>query len=163
MSRQISRTRFAFQSIIVGIPLVVSGSEAMAASEHSSYHPHHVSIPIGWLQKEGGQDAFAYGLEYEYRITEKIGIGVFFESAQGEFDLFTYGVPIFYHPVDPMKVFLAAAYETKAFEHEYFLLRVGAGYDFHHGNFSLGPLGWYDFVETGKYLGFIGFGAGYGF
>jgi hypothetical protein len=142
---------------------VFSGPPAGAASGDHSYHPHHVSVPLGWLQKEGGQDAFAYGLEYEYRFTEKFGIGAFVESAEGEFDLFTYGIPVFYHPIDPVKVFFAAAYETKAFEHEYFLIRVGAGYDFNHGNFSVGPLAWYDFVETGKYLAFLGLGIGYGF
>jgi hypothetical protein len=147
----------------VSLIVIMPGPIALADSDDHSYHPHHVSIPLGWLQKGGGKDAFAYGIEYEYRFTEKFGIGAFFESAEGDFDLFTYGIPFFYHPIDPVKLFLAGAYETKAFEHEYFLIRLGAGYDIHHGNFSFGPLGWYDFVETGKYLGFIGLGVGYGF
>ena len=136
---------------------------ATAASTEHAYHPHHLSIPLGWLTKEGGKEAFAYGLEYEYRFSKSFGLGAFIESAEGDFDLLTYGIPIAYHPIDAAKLFLAFGYETEAFEHEHFLIRVGAGYDFHHGNFSIGPQAWYDFVETGKYLGFLGIGVGYGF
>ncbi len=55
--------------------------QALAAEERheehkeSHYHRHHIGLFLGNIHEEG-EDIFSVGLDYEYRFSQYMGIGV---------------------------------------------------------------------------------------
>ncbi len=64
-----------------GVFLLAMPLQALAAEERheehkeSHYHRHHIGLFLGNIHEEG-EDIFSVGLDYEYRFSQYMGIGV---------------------------------------------------------------------------------------
>jgi hypothetical protein len=142
-------------------------NEAHAGAEHGK---NHIAAIIGYGQKSGatdgptgGKQALIYGIEYQYRVHDRLSLGVFYEQSSGDFDAESFGIPAWVSLTDQLKLLLAVGSERKLFEEDdEVLYRVGLGYDIEFENVTVAPAGWVDFVN-GKEIYFLGFTIGTGF
>lgn len=140
--------------------------QALAAEEHheehteSHYHRHHVGLMLGNTHEEG-EDEFTIGLDYEYRFSQYFGIGLIGEYV-GEDAREGVGMGLlFIHPYKGFRFLAGAGVKPKA-EETKFIWRLGIGYRFHMGNWTIAPEFNLDFTE-GRTVEVYGVSFGYGF
>jgi hypothetical protein len=156
-----------------------STPEAAEHAEHE-FHRHHFSVFLGvtdgeieteaavGVESEGGsvvfedQRAFTVGLDYEYRLNRRWGIGALIDYAGKDFRSWVAGVPIVLHPGGAWKLLVAPGLEDKEVEDVVFLVRAGVMYDFEVGSFTVAPALNVDFVDDEEILVY-GFNIGRGF
>ena len=85
------------------------------------------------------------GLEYEYRVSQLLGLGITAEHVAGEFDTNVFVAPIALHS-GPWKVYAGPGIEDGE-EGSEFLMRVGLEYGFHFGEYEISPQVDVDFVD----------------
>jgi hypothetical protein len=123
--------------------LAVTASES---GEHKSQHqPHHVLGVFIGDTTESRREGLTLGLEYEYRVSQRLGLGATIEHVAGDFDADVYVLPIALHN-GPWKVYAGPGLE-RGEEGDAPLLRLGAEYGFHMGKFEISPQLDVDFVE----------------
>lgn len=126
-------------------------SEAGAAEhEEHELHRHHFSVFLGVTDGEveveehaevgveseeetavvEDESTFTLGLDYEYRLNRRWGIGALIDYAGGDFRSWVAGVPLFLHPGGGWKLLVAPGFEDKEDEDREFLVRAGVLYDF---------------------------------
>ncbi|MFN8847753.1 MAG: hypothetical protein ACK5V3_12020 [Bdellovibrionales bacterium] len=116
------------------------------ASGEGSHH-HHVSLFTGATHL----DDVSYGtlgLEYEYRLTERWGVGGLYEKIDTE------------HPITITMLFaclhlgdlgLTGSYGKEEYDgHSKYLKRIGATYNFYFNQYTVAPNVAYDFIDGGK-------------
>lgn len=112
---------------------------------HDSHEPHStVGIFIGDTN-EDRRNGFTVGLEYEYRVSQLLGLGITAEHVAGEFDTNVFVAPIALHS-GPWKVYAGPGIEDGE-EGSEFLMRVGLEYGFHFGEYEISPQVDVDFVD----------------
>jgi hypothetical protein len=148
------------------------GPEAGVAehAEHE-FHRHHFSVFLGvtagevekeaeaGVASEGGavivedETAFTLGLDYEYRLSRRWGVGALAEWAGKDARFWVVGIPAaVLHPKGGLKLYLVPGFE-KSNEHDAeFLVRLGAMYDFEVGRFTIAPAFNVDFVDDEEVL-----------
>jgi hypothetical protein len=136
--------------------------------EHE-FHRHHFAVFLGVTdgevekeaevaaESEGGattedQRAFTLGLEYEYRLSRRWGIGALIDYAGKDFRSWVAGIPVILHPAGEWKLFAAPGLEDKADDDAEFLVRVWVLYDFEFGAFKIAPVLQVDFVGDEEVL-----------
>ena len=158
-------------------------SSSASAADGIPYH--HLALFLGAgieEKKDHDEDTFAVGLEYEYRFSNRWGIGGAYETL-GEDSIRNHVLvlPISLHPGKGWRLFFGPGYEWhddsqadkshdssgQAGEHKHkdkFLLRLGAGYEFHvGGHWSLAPELIVDALENGDTTWLTGVAIGYHF
>jgi hypothetical protein len=138
-------------------------------AEHE-FHRHHFSVFLGVtdgeVEKEAvvgteseraavvveDEEAFTLGLDYEYRLNRRWGVGALIDFAGGDFRSWVAGMPVFLHPGRGWKLLLAPGVEDKEDEDGEFLVRVGVLYDFEVGRFTIAPALQVDFVDDEEVL-----------
>ena len=152
---------------ILGLPLVAAALLVAAiSSAHAAGadHPHHLAVVGGYATKSSGKEAAFVGIEYEYRLSDLWGIGGYAETTWGDFDLEALGLIATLHPGGGWKVLGGLGIERKlGTKKDKLLGRLGVGYDFHVGSFSIGPLIAVDFIEDFSEVYYLGLAAGVGF
>jgi hypothetical protein len=140
--------------------------QALAAEEkheedkESHYHLNHIGFFLGVTHEEG-EDEFTLGLDYEYRFSQYAGIGALLEYV-GEDAREGVGMGIlFIHPYKGLRFLVAAGVKPKA-EETKFIWRLGIGYRFPIGNWTIAPEFNLDFTE-GRTVEVYGVSFGYGF
>ena len=158
--------RLRILPLSVAVFLLTMPSQVLAAEEkqeehkESHYHRNHVGLFLGSTHEEG-EDEFTIGLDYEYRFSQYVGIGVLLEYV-GEDDREGVGmVPLFLHPYRGFRWVAAAGLKPKA-EETKFIWRLGIGYRFPIGNWTIAPEFNLDFTE-GNTVEVYGVSFGYGF
>ena len=130
-------------------------------SEHAP-HPHHVALFGGVTKAEHHDEEATFGLDYEYRLNEKFGIGAIVDRATGDLDTTVAAISLTLHPWRGLYALAAPGYEFHD-GHEEFLVRVGIGYAFHFGErYSIGPTYNIDFVNDEE-IDIYGLSFGFGF
>jgi hypothetical protein len=150
--------------LAVGVPASAGAdAEGASASDHDEHalHRHHVSAVLGASQK-GSKEAWAYGLQYGYRLNRRLSLGAFWERTNGDFDAETLGIPLSIYATQNLKVVLGVGVEKQLFEEDETVLRLGLNYDFHLGNFTITPASAVDFVNNNE-IWFLGLELGLGF
>lgn len=124
---------------------------------------------------------YSLGIDYEYHLNDWIGVGAIGEYIFDNDGEFVAGLPVFFHPVKGLKLIVAplginAAAHTSddtqksgtsisasepAEKSWHFGARLGAGYDFHINNFSIGPTVAYDITNTQAMIYGISLGIGF--
>ncbi len=142
--------------LATGLTLSVPVSAADVERSHSEAHEHHhhIAVIIGNTHTEHGEDAFTIGLDYEYRVSSLIGVGVLGEYAAGDIDTWVVGVPFALHPVAGWRLTAMPGLEIHEGESA-FLFRTGVGYEFELNEFTVMPEINADFVdgETNLFFG----------
>lgn len=149
----------------------------MGAAEHPAEHPddhlagphghsrHHAGFFIGGVSRfEHGhrETGGAVGIEYEYRLAPRWGLGVLAERvAVGDGRELAAVVPLSWHPWRGLRLSVGPGVEFHDGSGE-FLGRVAAGYDFHLGHFTLSPEVAGDFTRVAQSVVY-GLTIGYGF
>ena len=132
--------------------------------EHDGHeaHKHHVAVFFGNTHDYHGEDAFTVGVDYEYRLTDLLGVGVLADFAGDEIDTKVVGGGIFIHPWKEFHLLTALGNEHHKGEDEY-LLRLGISYDFMIEKWSISPTLNCDLLESGKENWVYGLAIGRGF
>lgn len=148
-------------ALAVGILTVLTVETSMAAED--GHHPHHIAIAGGVAQH--GDDNSAYlGVDYVYRFENDYGMGMFIEEVSGDFDIRAFGFIFGKYFGKGWKVGTGPGVETKLKNNKnLFLWHVSGGYDWHHGNWSFGPVVACDFIEDASNTVYVGLSVGYGF
>lgn len=128
--------------------------------KESHYHLNHVGLFLGTTHEEGKHE-FTIGLDYEYRFSQYAGIGVLVEYVGEDAREGVGLVPLFIHPYKGLRFIAGAGVKPKA-EETKFIWRLGVGYRFPIGNWTIAPEFNVDFTE-GKTVEVFGVSFGYGF
>ncbi len=118
------------------------------AREHDSQASHEPHSTVGIFIGDTNEDrrnGFTVGLEYEYRVSQLLGLGITAEHVAGEFDTNVFVAPIALHS-GPWKVYAGPGIEDGE-EGSEFLMRVGLEYGFHFGEYEISPQVDVDFVD----------------
>ena len=147
---------FALVMPLQGLP----AEETHAEHRESHYHHHHVGLLLGNTHEEH-EDDFTVGLDYEYRFSQYIGIGGLLEYVGEDIREWVGLVPLFIHPHKGFRFMAAPGIKHKEDEDK-FLWRLGIGYRFPIGNWTIAPEFNLDFTE-GRTAEVYGLSFGYGF
>ncbi len=138
----------------------LAAEEKPAEHRESHYHRNHVGLFLGNTHEEG-EDEFTIGLDYEYRFSQYFGIGLIGEYV-GEDAREGVGMGLlFIHPYKGFRFLAGAGVKPKA-EETKFIWRLGIGYRFPIGNWTIAPEFNLDFTE-GRVVEVYGVSIGYGF
>ena len=144
--------------------------------EHE-FHRHHISIFLGITDGEVEREIHTeegilrfveddeegtIGLDYEYRLSKRWGVGALVDYAGGDFRTWVWGVAGVWHATRGLKLFVAPGVEHRGGEGEDFLTRLGIMYDFEVGNFTIAPAFNVDIVGREETLVY-GVNIGHGF
>jgi hypothetical protein len=158
--------RFRISTLSVAIVVLITPLQVLAAEEEhaehtqSHYHRHHLGLLLGNTHEEG-LDEFTIGLDYEYRFSQYIGIGSLLEYVGEDIREWVGLVPVFIHPHKGFRFIVAPGIKHKKAENK-FLWRLGIGYRFPIGNWTIAPEFNVDFTE-GRVVEVYGVSFGYGF
>lgn len=130
-------------------------------------HYNHVALFAGvtTVTSHGTHHYFTLGADYErYFLDGMLGAGVLIDAAFTDADtVLILGVPLFFHPISGLKVFVAPGIEMVA-GHNEMMVRGGIGYDIHIGNYSLTPTFSVDYIPSTDHIAYVyGFAVGRGF
>jgi hypothetical protein len=130
-------------------------------SEHQP-HKHHVAVFLGNTHDYHGTDAFTVGADYEYRLSNLIGLGGFVDYAGGDIDAVVVGGGLFIHPWRDLRLLTGAGKEMHN-GHGELLVRLGVSYDFHIKKWILTPVIDVDLLENGHQNWVYGIAVGKAF
>lgn len=125
-----------------------------------SYHRNHFAVFGGATLQESEADPTA-GLDYELRLSQKLGVLALAEVVFAHESIQIYGLGLGWHLTDPLRLALIPALEV-SHGHMAFLTRANVEYGFHLGSLSIGPSASLDFV-SGHILLCLGVAVGSGF
>lgn len=154
-------------TVVSTLSMSANGAEKHEASDavhaYAHYGRHHLSSFAGWTHVEGG-DYSTGSLEYEYRLSPFIGIGVIAEYVGGAFNADSYMAALDVHPFETGMIFQfglgkefrtvrhasglyphsdidhgIAESEISEREEKVNLARAGLLYEFEFGRFTLAP------------------------
>jgi len=143
------------QLLILGVacwPVVVSAGE----------HEQHANEIAGFfgLTHESNENGPAFGLEYERRISDTLGLGVLAEKTSGDINSWVYAVPFTIH-AEEWKFTAALGIEEKH-GHTENLIRIGVGHEFEMSELKITPSLSVDFVDSETiYILGVSFGIGF--
>lgn len=142
-------------AIIAGVVTITS---AVAAD-----HPHHVAVGTGGAWHDGKSSAYL-GVDYAYTFDNGWSAAVFTEQVRGDFDIAAYGIAVGRFFESGWKFSTGPGMETKLKSNKnLFLWHVNVGYDWHIGNWSVGPMASFDYIEDASNTVYLGVSLGYGF
>lgn len=129
---------------------VLAPSGVFAEDEHAtdhSYNRHMLGLFVGAAHEEFGRrdNGLALGLEYEYRLGSRFGVGAMLEHTYGNLDIWVYALPFAYHN-GPWKFYVAPGIEDGEAGSER-MLRLGVEYGLHFDNWEISPQVDVDFIE----------------
>jgi hypothetical protein len=160
-SLQLGSTYTSAGVFLAGLTLATPASATDLEASHGDGHEHHhhIAVILGNTHTEHDEDAFTIGIDYEYRLSPLVGVGVLGEYATGGVDAWVVGVPFALHPGAGWRLVAMPGVEIHDGESA-FLFRTGVGYEFELGEFTVMPEVNADFVDDETNLFF---GASIGF
>ncbi len=138
------------------------GQTISVAEPYGFEAPHHVSIFLGDTHIDGEGNNATIGLDYEYRVSELLGLGVVVERAGGEIDATTALAVADIHFASGLIMQVGPGFENHDSE-QIFVARVGVLYEFEFGRFTLSPQLHWDYHAEGESALVAGLAFGFGF
>lgn len=127
------------------------------------HHPHHLGVGFG-VAGHGSETSGYLGLDYVYRFKNSLAVFLFAEDVSGDFEVQAYGFGIGKYFDSGWKVGAGPGVEKKLKSGKNLnLLHLSAGYDWHKGSWSYGPVANIDFIEQSEDTYYLGWAVGYGF
>jgi hypothetical protein len=148
MMNMLLRVRSILFCIFILVALTSIGvcDESESKAHEEGDYRNKVSL-FGGNTQDGSENGASIGLEYEYQLNPRFGIGGLGEYAGGDFDSWVIGIPVFIHPHAGWFFRLAPGLEFEDSETN-FLFRAGLGYEFElMPRWSLAPEFNVDFVD----------------
>ena len=110
-----------------------------------------------------GKSGPKLGIEYEYRLNKKMGLGGTFDFTGNDFEIFSFSLGADFY-LFKFPLILGAGFGLKNQDSNWkTFVRGIAIYDFHIGQFSLGPIVMYDIYFDNKNIISPGVSLGYSF
>jgi len=111
-------------------PVMAQEAEGEEAAEWAEKGRHELGLFLGVADQEG-DTGISVGLDYEYRLSRRFGIGGLLEFTGADFRDGVAGVPFYWHPWRELKLLAAPGVNIEPADREgEFLVRVGAEYGF---------------------------------
>lgn len=125
--------------------------------------PHHVSLFIGGTHMfDDDHNGETFGLDYEYCVSEVLGLGFVIEHAFEDIDATTFLTVADIHT--PMGAIFQVGPGIEFTDHgDRFLFRVGTMYEFKFEEFTLSPQLHFDIAENAHDSIVLGFAIGKSF
>jgi hypothetical protein len=120
---------------------------AQEVDEAAEFEKNSLELFLGGTYADDEGTNFSIGLGYERRLGEKFGVGGLVEYTKGKGREWVIALPLYFHPTERWKLFLAPGVEIEDSESE-FLVRVGTAYEFDMGSWTLAPELSFDFVDS---------------
>jgi hypothetical protein len=112
--------------------LLTATGAAAGDADGREFHRHHVGVFVGGASRpedHGTEHGFAGGMDYEYRFSQWVGVGVLAEAATGDLrDVVVAGL-VFVHPWKGLLFAAGPGAEISSHGTE-FLARLGLAYQF---------------------------------
>jgi len=145
--------------------LFVIHSQLKAGGDDHNAHPHHLSIFTGYSSDFKNHHGYKLGIEYEYKINSWMGVGGMMDFTGADFEIFAISAGVDFSPIRKVPFFVGTALGAKNEKKDKWkpFVRGVAGYDFHIGKFSLGPVVMHDFYNARKNILSVGIGFGISF
>ncbi|MFT4860930.1 MAG: hypothetical protein ACI95C_000128 [Pseudohongiellaceae bacterium] len=161
------KTKGVFMQLASGLLLFLLASTAhgQPISSVESYGfeaPHHLSIFLGDTHIDGEGNNLTIGIDYEYRVSELLGLGVVVERAGGEIDATTALAVADIHFSSGVIMQVGPGFESHDSE-QIFVARIGILYEFELGEFTLSPQLHWDYHAEGESALVAGLAFGFGF
>jgi len=154
-------TKFGWPCLIT--VFLCSGGVATVYAAEDGSHPHHVAVVVG-AARHNGKNSVAWGADYAYTFDNNVFLQGFYEQVRGEFNISAFGVLIGKHFGHGWQAGIGPGVETKLKSGKNLaMLRMTIAYDWHFGNWSIGPGLTYDVIEDASDTVYLGVGVGYGF
>ena len=148
--------------ILIGL-MCIGWSGLSAHSAEDDHHPHHVAVAGGAAWHDDKNSAYL-GADYVYSFQSGYTAGAFYEEVSGDFDLQAWGVLFGKNFSNGLKFSAGPGAEYKLKKKKTLrLVRTMAGYDWHFGNWSVGPVVSYDFIEDESNTVYMGVAVRFGF
>ena len=119
---------------------------SFAVKANSEHSPNHLSVFLGNTEFSGHGYGETVGIYYEYRVSPLLGLGSVVEYAFGSLDALTVLAVADVHLTEQFIVQLGPGYEYTS-EHEFFVTRLGALYEFRYKGYTLSPQFHLDYHE----------------
>ena len=145
-------TKLAF-ALIAGGAIFAHLYQPALAEESETRHEsgNTLGVFLGDTTEDRREGA-TLGLEFEHRFSEHYGVGVTAEHVVGDFDTNVLAIPVAVHS-GPWKLYAGPGMEY-SHGHGEPLLRLGAEYGFHVGEYEISPQVDVDFVDGERLLVF---------
>ena len=152
------------RSLSLAAALAGTATPAAASEEHHVWkeRPHHLSFLAGVSDNDEGS-ATTFGVDYEYRYSEFLGLGAIAEQAFEEIDATTFLAVADLHITNQFIVQTGPGVELlHEDDEEEFVFRLGVLYEWELGDYTVSPQFHCDWTEEDHTLIF-GFAFGRSF
>lgn len=124
-------------------------AQGIKKAKHLEDH-YHLSVFAGFSTDLKGNTGHKLGIEYEYRVNKRVGVGGTFDFTGNDFEIFSFSVGADFY-LFKFPLILGAGFGLKSVGSKWKpFIRTLATYDFHIGQFSLGPMLMYDIYFENK-------------
>lgn len=154
-----------FWALVISIGFtssVMAQHESAIEEIHIPHGPHHLSVLLADTHASGEGNNSTLGIDYEYRISPLLGVGVVLEHAYGELDATTALAVADVHIYNGFIMQLGPGFEHRESENV-FVARVGVLYEFEYENFTLSPQLHWDYHNGEANALVAGFALGFSF
>lgn len=160
--------RIARAGFVAGLCLLTMPALAEEPHHPAPYHlehgPQHLSMFLGGTEvdEEGIGTAFTLGVDYEYRLGRRLGVGGLVEHAFGDLDSTSLLGVVDLHICHGLALQLGPGVELGE-EEDVFITRVGALYEFERNAYTVSPQVHYDIHDGAKDAVVFGLAVGHAF
>lgn len=148
----------------------LTNAEELHDTEHHELwhkHPQHLSVVLAGTFEdghEGHEQVATFGFDYEYRLSQFLGLGLVVEHAFGPIDVTTLFAVADLHIWRGLAIQTGpgvASFDDSDAEDE-FVYRIGALYEFEYGKLTISPQLHLDLAEeTDSLIVAVAFGFGF--
>ncbi len=143
--------RMSYILLLVLLSACILHSQNKKKPKHLEDH-YHLSMFAGYSMDLNGKTGPKLGIEYEYRVNERMGVGGTFDFTGNDFEIFSFSVAAdFYLFKFPLILGAGIGAKNQGSKWKPFVRGI-ATYDFHIGEFSLGPMIMYDIYFDNKII-----------
>ena len=166
--------------VVFAAPVAAQSSQAEHDDEHDDHHahPNHIAVFVGATTptKAKAETSFTLGADYERRFTDLIGVLAIADFALGDHKRTAlFAANVAFHPVSGLRLAIGPGFELVEKDTitssgaegtklgAYFVIRGSVLYEFHVGEWSVGPVLAVDAIGETKTNIVYGLSIGRGF
>ena len=140
--------RLALAALLAASVPSVAYAQSEEAVDEADEGSHHLSVISGLTYvEEADETAYTLGIDYEYRVSELLGVGFVAERAFGDVDATTLLAVADFHLTEGLAMQVGPGIEFAEGE-EFAVGRFGVLYEFElGGGFTISPQAHYDLSE----------------
>ncbi|WP_334058727.1 hypothetical protein [Alteromonas sp. S005] len=151
--------------IALGMVTAMAFAPAVAAkgnAHHWETSPHHLSALVGTTYTKECGNAFTLGIDYEYRLSDFLGVGFVAEYAFEDLDAYTYLLVADLHITNNFIAQIGPGVEFHG-SHKMEVARLGFLYEFEMSGITVSPQLHYDYHRNHKSAVVAGLAIGMSF